>query len=307
MGVAYEPSREEREKLKEPLGRVLENKDEIREEVSGVKGQLILVGDYVSINFESSNPDVSVVDRRIQREEIEEPELEEIKGLCLRAENPAGAITQEAWDKVKEAIVREEKVKLRVKGEEDLLGIPAMLLAPPGSVVMYGLRGRGSVLVSIDESIKQRVRSFTDRRNFEKVIVGGSWSCLHPGHKYLLLTAFERGKEVLIGVTSNEMIEEKIQSDVEYEDYTERVDQLKGFLRDFGLIQRAEVRKIHDFKGDALEEGDAIVVSEETYDDALKINKIREGKGRKSLEIIKVSMLKNKNGEIISSSKIRRG
>lgn len=306
MEVVYKPSRKERKKLKEPLGRVIKDKEKVREELSKVEGQLILVGDYVSINFESSNPDVSIVDRRIEREEIEESKLEGIEGFCLKADNPAGLISEGGWDKVKEGIAREDKAKLRVKGEEDLLGIPVMYSAPLESVMVYGLRGRGSVIVEIDEEIKEKVRSFVDRGEFEKIIVGGSWSYLHPGHKYLLLTAFERGRQVSIGVTSDEMVESKLERDVRHKSYEERVSELRDFLREFGFAQRSEVHKIQDFKGNAVEEGDAIVVSKETYDNAAKINRIRERKGKQPLEIIKIPMIKNREGKPFSSSEKRK-
>lgn len=306
MEPVYEPGKEEREELSEPLGKVLKEKDVIEEFVrSKLEGKLILVGDYVSLKFEDLNPDLSIVDGRIGREEVSPGKLEGISSdLELRAENERGKISSEAWNKVKEGIVRDVKIKLMVDGEEDLLGIPSIELAPSGSVVIYGQRDMGSVLMSVDEQLKRGIRSFVDRRCFEKVIVGGSWRFLHPGHRYLLLTAFERGKKVSIGVTSDEMIEEKVEE--EYRAYGERVEEVKEFLRNYNLMERAEIQKIQDFKGHAVEEGDAIVVSEETWENAKRINDIRRREGREALKIIEIPMLKDHNGDIISSSDLRR-
>lgn len=305
METVYEVPDEDREKLKEPMGDVLKDRDRIGRRLSDVEGQVILVGDYVSLNFESFDPDVSVVDCKIEREEIDSDKLQGISGICLDTRNPAGKITKEAWDKVKESVAREKKVKLRVNGEEDLLGIPAMHFAPKGSVIVYGLREKGSVLVEVNDEIKEKMLSFVDRRNFKKVVVGGSWEYLHPGHKYLLLTAFERGEKVSIGITSDDMLEKKA-GGRGYKKYSQRLEGLMKFLRNFGFLQRSEIHKINDFKGNAVEEGDAIAVSEETSSNAQRINEIRGSKGKDPLEIIKIPIIKNDNGEVMSSSKRRK-
>ncbi len=42
---------------------------------------------------------------------------------------------------------------------------------------------------------------------YKKVAVGGSFDVLHIGHQALLEKAFEVGEFVLVGLTSNEMLE----------------------------------------------------------------------------------------------------
>lgn len=305
MQTVYEPTDEDRERLEEPLGEVIKDKGEIEKKLSNIEGELVLVGDYVSLNFEKLNPNISIVDGKAERKKIEPNRLEEIEGFCLKTENPAGRISEDAWNSVKESLVREEKVKLRVDGEEDLLGIPAMSLAPHGSMVVYGLRNEGSVLVEVNKKTREMMRSFMDRRDFGKVVVGGSWEYLHAGHKYLLLTAFDRGKKVSIGITSDEMMRSKIGGHENYKKYSERLSDMKGFLEKFGLFNRANIRKIKNFKGTALEEGDAIAVSEETYDNAVRINELRREAGKDPLNIIKVPILKNRKGKPFSSSRRR--
>ena len=41
-------------------------------------------------------------------------------------------------------------MKIVVEGEEDLATLPAILYAPPGSVVVYGQPDEGSVLVKVN-------------------------------------------------------------------------------------------------------------------------------------------------------------
>ena len=48
-------------------------------------------------------------------------------------------------------------MKIVIKGEEDLLVLPASLLAPLGAVVVYGQADFGIILVKVDESIKEKI------------------------------------------------------------------------------------------------------------------------------------------------------
>lgn len=307
MEEIFRPTTEQRKKLKQPYGKVVENVDEAREFIENCnQGKLILVGDRVSLDLNYMDPDISIVDGRIERGKIPQEMIDEIRGFTIEAKNLRGSITEAGWNSVKEAFARQEKVKILIDGEEDLLAIPVVYFAPPNSIVAYGLKGEGCVLADVDEKLKGKIYEFVDRRDFEEVIVGGSWAYLHPGQRYLLFTAFERGEKVLIGVTSDQMMQEKVEQGYEHMAYGERVGELRNFLRRYGLLDRCEIVEIEDFKGDAVERGDAIVVSEETYDNAVKINKIREGRGKKSLEILKVSTIRDENGHPYASRKIRR-
>jgi len=49
-------------------------------------------------------------------------------------------------------------VRIFVRGEEDLAAVPAMLMAPEGSAVLYGQPDQGVVLVQITESKKEEIR-----------------------------------------------------------------------------------------------------------------------------------------------------
>lgn len=144
-------------------------------------------------------------------------------------------------------------------------------------------------------------------RRYKKVVVGGTFDRLHLGHKALLRKAFEVGKYVYIGLTSDEMIKNK--------PYAEKILPYELRLKD--LIKFFEVNgyknyriiKIHNAIGfaDRLKGLEAIVVSEETYKGALIVNKAREEKGLKPLKIVKIGIIKSKLGCKISSSLIRAG
>ncbi|WP_173026571.1 phosphopantetheine adenylyltransferase [Pyrococcus horikoshii] len=144
-------------------------------------------------------------------------------------------------------------------------------------------------------------------KRFKKVVVGGTFDRLHLGHKALLRKAFEVGKIVYIGLTSDEMVKEK--------PYAEKILPYERRLKD--LIEFLEVNnfkgyriiKINNAIGFTTEirSLEAIVVSEETYKGALIVNRAREEVGLKPLEIIVIPIIKSKLGCKISSSLIRAG
>ena len=133
---------------------------------------------------------------------------------------------------------------------------------------------------------------------FKKVAVGGSFDVLHIGHEALLGRAFEAGEFILIGLTSNEMLEKDV---VPFDD---RRKALEGFLEDVGEY---EIIKLTDPLGPAASEAEieAIVVSKETAKGASEINKVRKEKGLKSLEIISIPLILADDGGPISSTRVK--
>lgn len=91
------------------------------------------------------------------------------------------------------------------------------------------------------------------------------------------------------------------------EDYKTRETNIKSFISTFTELQRVEIVELNDPYGPPISEADyeGIVVSQETYESALKINEIREIKGFIPLIIIVIPLIKDKNNEKISSTKIR--
>jgi uncharacterized protein (UPF0218 family) len=71
-------------------------------------------------------------------------------------------LTEEAVNAVKEALAREGKTKIYVRGEEDLLTLPAILYAPEGSSVVYGQPDKGVVEVKIDAKTKNKVKKIIE-------------------------------------------------------------------------------------------------------------------------------------------------
>lgn len=287
--------------LSRPMGDLINSKD-LKKSVSK-KSTLICVGDIVSIKSfgQGYRPCLIVVDGRAERKKIKE----EIKGnfIELKASNPVSKITRESWDSVKEAFCYSKPVRITIKGEEDLLGLPVGFFAPANSFFIYGQRGKGVVVVKNTTRMKKRISKYLRHNFYNTAIIGGSWDKLHAGHKYLLLTAFEFGKKVLIGITTDKFIrtdkKQKLQS------YEKRKKELKKFLKRFGLNKRAKIFPLKDAFGKSLKLGDALITGSDTYERALELNKLRSKAKVKPIKIVKIERILAHDKKPLSSTRIR--
>jgi len=140
------------------------------------------------------------------------------------------------------------------------------------------------------------------------VAVGGTFDRLHRGHKKLILKAFEVGDEVIIGLTTDDMVKNKFLGK-EILSFDERLKELEGFLKGKGLLSRCKILPLNDVYGPTTidESIEGLVVSEETLGRALEINRIRVSKGMRPLIIFVIPLLLAENGKPISSHRIRSG
>ena len=163
--------------LKEPMGTLFPGPEDtpevaIRAAVEAIPAFspcLVAVGD-VTVNALLEIgwvPDVGVVDGLTKRTTWDgELDTSSFVGQ-LSCENPPGQLTPdllECADLALEFAFSEEggPVLLDVDGEEDLAPILIHLLAPLGTVVLYGQPSAGVVLRVTDESTKERCRALLD-------------------------------------------------------------------------------------------------------------------------------------------------
>ncbi len=140
-----------------------------------------------------------------------------------------------------------------------------------------------------------------------KVVIGGTFDPLHDGHRRLLKKAYElsEGGEIGIGVTSDKMARASRSREVlPYKVRAERVTRYMN--KEYGVEVRTV--ELNDRYGITLDEDiDYIVISPETYEVAVQINKLRKARGKKQIKIVKVEHAKAADGMTISSTRIRAG
>ncbi len=143
---------------------------------------------------------------------------------------------------------------------------------------------------------------------YETVAVAGTFDLLHKGHKELLSKAFEIGRTVVIGLTSKEFAR-KLRKPHKVEGYVTRENKLKEFLKRQNLLHRSHIVPLNDPYGPAITSQDieALVISERTMPRALEINKIRQERGLKPLQIVVVNMILAEDSKPISTTRVRRG
>ena len=131
--------------------------------------------------------------------------------------------------------------------------------------------------------------------------LGGTFNVLHLGHYALLDAAVAAGDEVCIAITSDEFISKTKKYHTPLNERAERVKQYlsaKRCIYSITVINTPEGNAPHD------KFLDAIVVSPETYENAEKINILREQNGLQSLKIIVVPHVLAEDGMPISSTRI---
>jgi uncharacterized protein (UPF0218 family) len=155
-----------REQLKMPLGDLIKEEDVSKEKILskiGSESIVITVGDKTTENMIRFGimPQIQVIDGLEKRNQRNIP-IDETIRTDLTCKNPPGEITEESIQTIQNAFSCEHPVRIIVKGEEDLLVIPACIFAPENSVVMYGQPGEGLVLIHVTPETQAKVQKLLD-------------------------------------------------------------------------------------------------------------------------------------------------
>ena len=135
---------------------------------------------------------------------------------------------------------------------------------------------------------------------------GGTFDHLHEGHLKLLEVAFNVGKKVMIGLTTDELLHQKKFKEF-IETYEIRESGLRKYASSIGREGDLVIIPLHDPFGPAITEPgiDIHISSEETFDVARKINDIRREKNLKPMMLLMIPMEMSDDGSRYSSTKIR--
>ncbi|TMI18305.1 DUF359 domain-containing protein [Candidatus Bathyarchaeota archaeon] len=170
--TSFRPAPSDLVRLKTPLGQLFpgtptETMPKLKVIVQQSKpSKVTTVGDVVSRETLAAGIQVGlrIVDQMTLRKRISPVEIKAER--TYRVKNPAGVITSEAWDTIREALKDREAV-IFVDGEEDLLAIPAVLESPDNALVVYGQPSEGLVVVTVSPQTKSDVRKIMNRMTKE--------------------------------------------------------------------------------------------------------------------------------------------
>lgn len=158
-----------REELHQPFGKVFSGENafpKIKNLFLRKKHILVTVGDVVTKDalMHSIFPDMAIVDLRIGRKKIYSSTsfFAFPKNVVKRkVMNKPGTISRSLFIAIvkmlKGLIKQKGNYVLEVVGQEDLATLPVILLAPLGSIVLYGQPGKGIVVVTVTEEAKDKV------------------------------------------------------------------------------------------------------------------------------------------------------
>ncbi|MEM0466691.1 MAG: pantetheine-phosphate adenylyltransferase [Candidatus Thermoplasmatota archaeon] len=137
------------------------------------------------------------------------------------------------------------------------------------------------------------------------VCIGGTFNPLHEGHKLLIRTACAAAGptgSVYIGITCGA----RFSSYKKIPSYRERKKILQQFILEEHISTTICFGRLTDKYGPSItDDFDAIVVSPETKPTAVEINRIRQSRQKKPLQIIEIPFVLAEDAKPISSTRIR--
>lgn len=142
---------------------------------------------------------------------------------------------------------------------------------------------------------------------YNHVFVAGTFDQLHKGHQYLLQRAFSEGKDVTIGLTTDDFIR-IYKGDAVIAPFPERKKQLTNWLMECGKLPHCVVIPISDALEPAASDFfDAIIVTPDNRFRGEQINDLRRQRELQPLALIEVPLIQAGDGMPISSTRIRHG
>ena len=142
-------------------------------------------------------------------------------------------------------------------------------------------------------------------KSFDLVAMGGTFDIIHSGHMALLNKAFSISIKVIIGVTSDQFAVKKGKNPEN--DYSKRISLLKSTIEENFPGSIYQISRLENEFGPAvLEESvKALIVSEETSDRGILLNKLRAERNLSPVKIVVVPIVLAKDGKAISTTRIK--
>ena len=140
---------------------------------------------------------------------------------------------------------------------------------------------------------------------FSLIAMGGTFDIIHRGHLTLLSNAFKISDKVIIGLTSDEFARKK--EKILNNKYDKRLENLTTSISKEFSNSFFEISKLDNDFGPAVlkKEVEALLVSDETSNQGIILNRLREENKLSPVQIIVVPMFLAKDGIRISTSRIK--
>ena len=141
--------------LKKPLGILYPDFEDAIDEIKSSEF-LISVGDATFANLTKYKlyPNIGIIDNLIHRKNHTHEII--LANHILKADNPAGTITDDLWETIGEALRlcdNGECYLIDVAGEEDLAVLPCILMASEDTTILYGQPNEGLVILNVSDTI----------------------------------------------------------------------------------------------------------------------------------------------------------
>ena len=141
--------------LKKPLGKLYPDFEDAIDEIKSSKF-LISVGDATFSNLIKYElyPNMAIIDNLVQRKNYDHDVIHTEN--ILKANNPAGTITDDLWETIGKALQlcdNGECYVIDVAGEEDLAVLPCILMAKEDATILYGQPNEGLVILKVSDTI----------------------------------------------------------------------------------------------------------------------------------------------------------
>ena len=149
--------------LKKPLGKLYPDFEDAIDEIKSSEF-LISVGDATFSNLIDHEiyPNLAIIDNLVQRKNYNHDVIHTEN--ILKANNPAGTITDDLWETIGQALELSnsgECYVIEVAGEEDLAVLPCILMANPETTILYGQPNEGLVLLKVSD-MKNKAQKLID-------------------------------------------------------------------------------------------------------------------------------------------------
>jgi uncharacterized protein (UPF0218 family) len=132
-----------------------------------IEGNIVAsVGDVVTLDLLESGivPDLSIVDymtKRMPMSEVKE-RFSKYSQPEIIVDNPPGQITKALWEAIQDGYRNPRKLRIVIRGEEDLAALACIALAPEKTTIIYGIPGSGVSINHVDRALRQLVNDVLD-------------------------------------------------------------------------------------------------------------------------------------------------